>query len=134
MHCRVISLYRPCLLLAVLTVSLYSYARTASADDAFELTVVSMLEDLANWKASAGGGTTWATGDFNDDGSADLLDLALWKESFALVGTSGGSLGGPGAIVGSTSGSAAPTPEPGTLAMLAAGLVGGLAFAWKKRR
>ncbi len=41
------------------------------------------------------------------------------------------SQGGGGSAVGVT---AAAVPEPGTLALLAAGLLASLAYAWRKRK
>jgi fibronectin-binding autotransporter adhesin len=66
----------------------------------------------------------WANGDFNYDGSVNVADLT------ALLNNYNKSIGGSvAAIVGSTA-----VPEPGTLALLAAGLLGLLVYAWRKRK
>jgi autotransporter-associated beta strand protein len=83
------------------------------------------LSDLAalgaNWNAT---GKVWSQGDFNYDGKVDLSDLAAlgahWNQSIA----------GFSAALDS----ATVVPEPGTLALLAAGLMGLLAYAWRKRK
>jgi hypothetical protein len=70
------------------------------------------------WFENAGTGTTWQQGDANGDGVVDGLDFDLWLSSSAQS-----PLGGDG-VVG------ASAPEPGTLVMLAAGL---LVYVWRKR-
>jgi T5SS/PEP-CTERM-associated repeat protein/autotransporter-associated beta strand protein len=67
-----------------------------------------------------GGPGTWATGDANYDGFVNLLDWNLWKWSVGL----------PALALGS---SMAGVPEPGTLALLAIGLVGLLAYGRRRR-
>ena len=76
--------------------------------------------DLDTWKANLGAGSAWQTGDANYDGAVNGLDLDMWKAHVGLPPVSGSS-------------GVAGVPEPGTLTLLAAGLLGLLAFAWKKR-
>jgi len=73
------------------------------------------------WFENAGTGTTWQQGDANGDGVVDGLDFDLWLSSSAQS-----PLGSDG-VVG------ASAPEPGTLVMLAAGLLGMLVYVWRKR-
>ena len=77
--------------------------------------------DLDVWKSHAGvmSGATFSMGDANADGVVNLLDLDVWKANVGRSRAGSGSLAGP---------SAAGVPEPGTLAMLAAGLLGLLAW------
>jgi fibronectin-binding autotransporter adhesin len=75
------------------------------------------------WLAHAFTGTTWQQGDANYDGVVNGLDRDLW---FAHVGMP--PIAGLPAPAGIT-----PAPEPGTLALLASGLFGLLAVAWRKR-
>ena len=62
-------------------------------------------------------GDTWALGDFNGDGTVDGADLNVVLSNYNQVG----------------GGVAAAVPEPSTLLLAAAGLVGLLAYAWRKR-
>ena len=61
----------------------------------------------------------WSTGDFNGDGRVDVNDLTIVLAHF------GQSVG---------SGGVAPVPEPSTVVIVAAGLLGLLACAWKNPR
>ena len=79
------------------------------------------------WFANAFSGTTWRQGDANYDGVVNGFDLDLWKAHASLPPLAGTSPSGSG-VVG------ASVPEPGTLALLAAGLIGLLVYAWRKRK
>jgi hypothetical protein len=138
----VISLDRPCLLLVVLTMGLCSYARTASAESFENKDVTYMLDYLEyHWMTNAGmtsttweTGEAWESGDANYDGAVDGLDLDLWNESFVMALAGGNSFRGSGVDGAPASRSAGLVPEPGTLAMLTAGLLAALAYAWRKRK
>jgi hypothetical protein len=74
----------------------------------------------------------WELADFNYDGEVDGADVDIWKlkvgSSLALPpGGAGLSIDGMGLSV-------SIVPEPGTLALLAAGLLGLLCYAWRKRK
>jgi hypothetical protein len=65
----------------------------------------------------------WELADFNYDGEVDGADVDIWK---LKVGSSlAPPPGGAGVSI---------VPEPGTLALLAAGLLGLLCYAWRKRK
>jgi autotransporter-associated beta strand protein/T5SS/PEP-CTERM-associated repeat protein len=66
-------------------------------------------------------GLTWNAGDFNGDGSVNGTDLNTVLSNYNQSVSVGASVG-------------AAVPEPSTLLLLAAGLVGLLAYAWKKRK
>jgi hypothetical protein len=78
--------------------------------------------DRGIWYANIFTGTTWQKGDANYDGVVDGLDRDLWFSQFGLPSLAGAS---PGAIT--------TVPEPTTLALLAAALIGLLAYARRKR-
>ena len=65
-------------------------------------------------------GQTWAQGEFTGDGKVDINDLTIVLANYNQS-------------VGSSAGGLAAVPEPGMLVLLAAGLVGLLAYAWRKR-
>ena len=65
-------------------------------------------------------GQTWTQGEFTGDGTVDINDLTIVLAHY-----------GDGATAGS---GIQATPEPATLTLLAAGLVGLLAYAWRKRK
>ena len=65
--------------------------------------------------------STEADGDFNGDGRVDINDLTIVLAHF-------------GQTVASSAAGMAPAPEPGAVALVAAGLAGLLACAWWKRR
>ena len=58
-------------------------------------------------------------GDFNNDTKVDINDLTIVLSNY-------------GQSVGWAAGGISAVPEPGTLALLAAGLAGLLACAWRK--
>jgi T5SS/PEP-CTERM-associated repeat protein len=66
-------------------------------------------------------GASWSMGDFIGDGTVDINDLTIVLTNYG--DTSGSSAAGMAAV-----------PEPAGLSLLAAGLVGLLACAWRKRK
>ena len=79
--------------------------------DINDLTIV-----LANYGKT---GMTWRAGDFNNDTKVDINDLTIVLSNY-------------GQSVGWAAGGISAVPEPGTLALLTAGLAGLLACAWRK--
>ena len=79
-----------------------------------DLTIV-----LANYGQSTA--MSWSTGDFNGDGKVDINDLTI------VLANYGSKAGASGA------GSLAAVPEPGVLALLAAGVATLLAVVRKRR-
>jgi autotransporter-associated beta strand protein len=90
----------------------------------FNLDGVVDNKDRAIWFANAMTGTTWQQGDANYDGVVDGRDRDLL---FASLGLPQLPMPSP------TAPAAASVPEPGTLALLAAGLMSLIAFTWRKR-
>ena len=90
----------------------------------FNLDGVVDNQDKAIWFANAFSGTTWQQGDANHDGVVDGRDRDLL---FASVGLS------PLTGISSAS-SLALVPEPGTLSLLAAALLGLSVYCWQGRR
>ena len=82
----------------------------------------------------------WSTGDFNYNGTVDFQDFnaALTYYGTSMVPVPGLDLSNPnldGAVLGALRAHGlVGVPEPGTLALLAAGLIGLLAYAWRKRK
>jgi fibronectin-binding autotransporter adhesin len=85
----------------------------------FNLDGVADAQDMDIMVAHLGRHGTWSSGDANYDGLVDLLDWNLWKASLGLP-----PLESPGAVA---------VPEPGTLLMLALGLVSLLACVCRRR-
>jgi hypothetical protein len=82
--------------------------------------------DTAIWFAGAWTGTTWQRGDANYDGVVDGLDRDLLIANFGLP---------PLTILSSPASLMAPVPEPGTLSLFTAAILGLLACSrsWQKR-
>jgi len=88
----------------------------------FNLDGVVNALDNSIWFANAfATGSTWAQGDANYDGVVDGLDRDLWSSHVGLP-----------ALPGIPTAGVTPAPEPGTLALLAAGLLGLLAYRRKQ--
>ena len=85
--------------------------------DISDLTVLS-----ANWE-DASEDKTWEQGDFDGDKYVDISDLTVLSGNWTPGGSSfAEALASIGTV-----------PEPTTFAMLIAGLVGLVAYAWRKR-
>jgi len=85
-------------------------------------------------------GMVWGQGDFNYDGAVDSTDLTKVLANYlqgpidpVITATSYGRLDAQ-AIQMLTAAGLTVVPEPGTLVLLAAGLLGLLAYAWRKRK
>jgi hypothetical protein len=77
--------------------------------------------DFNEWNANKfTSPTTWQMGDFNGDGKTNVLDFNVWNENKFT------SVAAPAPQAGQV-------PEPGTLALLAAGLAF-LVGAWRRTR
>jgi autotransporter-associated beta strand protein len=86
-------------------------------------------------------GQFWTTGDFNYDGVVNAADLnkVLTGYGHTMAGgfdinVSGDNLDSQALSMLAGAGFHVVVPEPGTLALLAAGLFGLLAYAWRKRK
>ena len=90
----------------------------------FNLDGVVDSQDMDGWTANFGMGTAWSVGDVNYDGVVNGLDYDLCRQNFGKASLGGDSVGDSSAV---------GVPEPGTLALLAAGLFGLLACSWRKR-
>ena len=64
---------------------------------------------------------TWGNGDFNGDGKVDINDLTIVLAHYNQS-------------LGSSALGISAVPEPGAIVLLAAGLAGLLAYAWRRRR
>jgi autotransporter-associated beta strand protein len=94
---------------------------------------------LGNYNKS---GMTWADGDFNYDGTVNINDLSKvlgnYNKSIDLSGMSISTSEYPNldgqAIAALEAVGVTVVPEPGTLALLTAGAIGLLGYAWRRRR
>jgi hypothetical protein len=66
-------------------------------------------------------GASWAQGEFTGSGTVDINDLTIVLANYNQS-------------LGSSAGGIRAVPEPSALATLAAGLLGLLAYAWRRRR
>ena len=73
----------------------------------------------------------WAAGDINYDGVVNFDDYSLVCLNY---GQSVPPALDPAPLGGAASGGHTAVPEPGTLALLGCGLLGLLAYAWRKRK
>ena len=95
------------------------------------------FNDLALVLANYNGTGTWDGGDFTYDDTVNFNDLALVLASYnqtipAGFSVEGANLDAP-AIALLNGAGITTVPEPGTLILLAAGLLGLLAYAWKRQ-
>ena len=90
----------------------------------FNLDGVVNAQDYAIWAGNVFTGSSWQQGDANGDGAVDGLDHDLWYSHLNL----------PPLAAALPAAGVTAVPEPATLALLAAGLLGLLARAWRKRR
>ena len=95
------------------------------------------LTAVLNHYNNVTGTATWAMGDFNYDGDVTLADLTAVLNHYNKSLAAGFSISDAnldGAAVAALSGAGfTVVPEPGTLALLAAGLLGLLAYARRKQ-
>ncbi len=93
----------------------YALYGDATLDGNVDISDLSLLGQ--NWNGSD---KNWAQGDFNYDGKVDISDLSAlgqhWNQNMA--GAAGASI----------------VPEPGTFALLIAGALGLVAFAWRRHK
>ncbi len=82
--------------------------------DINDLTIV-----LANYNQT---GRTWSQGEFTGSGTVDINDLTIVLANYNHT------------VSESADGSPSAVPEPGALALLAAGVAGLLAYTWRRRK
>jgi hypothetical protein len=88
--------------------------------------------DRQIWFANAYSGTTWQQGDANHDGVVNDLDRDVLFSNAGCTAPVTSMM--PAMPAGMDAASAAAAPEPGTLALLAVGLISLLAYGWRKRK
>ena len=89
--------------------------------------------DYAIWANGFGGvSPRFTDGDYNGDGSVDAADYTTWANNFdQTVVAPAGAAQAP-AAAGATQ--SAAVPEPSTLVLSGLGLIGLLAYRWRRRR
>ncbi|MGA2065280.1 MAG: hypothetical protein ABSG86_09930 [Thermoguttaceae bacterium] len=104
------------------------------------------LSDFTNWRtgyiaynAEPAGSKVpimWSQGDFTYTGVASLQDFTAWRTSYIAYTAKGvsGRLVAPAGDMGSGGGPITPTPEPASIVLLAAGLLGAGALGFLGRR
>jgi hypothetical protein len=96
------------------------------------------LADLTTLLADYNQPGDWSKGDFNYDGMVNVADLRVLLRNFDRASGVTVAIGNADPEAANLLCSAgfgfSPVPEPGTLAMLAGGLVGLLAYAWRRRK
>ena len=105
-------------------------------------TEINNLDQIVGWSNIMVGSTVERHAVIWDGGTVidlnDLIDPALgWRLEYPTMIDDNGTIAGYGYINGEKHPfmlTYAPVPEPSTLALLAAGLVGLLAYAWRKRK
>ena len=96
----------------LLTPAMPGDANTDGTSDINDLTIV-----LAHYGQT---GMTWTQGDFNGDGEVDINDLTIVLAHY-------------GQSLGSSAAGLSAVPEPSSLPLAISGVVGLLAYAWRKR-
>ena len=95
-------------------------------------------DDLTKVLTNYNSAGNWATGDFTYDGVIDADDLTKILANYNTTMTCGTAMPGAGldaeAIAMLSAAGFTVVPEPSTFVLLAAGLLGLFAYAWKKRK
>jgi T5SS/PEP-CTERM-associated repeat protein len=99
---------------AIVGIPLVRHPGDANGDGTVNINDLSVV--LANYDKT---GMSWSQGDFTGDGTVDIGDLSIILANYDKKFTAGGIKA---------------VPEPSAIALLAAGLVGLLAYGWRKQR